>query len=318
MLAEALTNSPEIRVAAAAVRQSEAELERVRYDVAQKVIALHGKIQEQRTNIEKTRAIYEDEQSLHEKGNSTVEGVTKARVALTQAEDKLKEAMAQLPFTLGRQMRQNILTRVYPIPVQDKELLPRIAELMRSILSERDGTVSVEPFAPNNSLVISGTEAQHDKASQTLTRLRELGALDRGVPSMYRLKNPGFMQRLSKAVHQPCTFSFDETPLDDVVALLSEYTDLNISLVTPAKVPVTMTLSGVPLGAAIQALEDKYSLRFYVREYGILACDANYTVDSAIRLVDFWKNVPPPDSPSEPTTKPTPPATDTKAKKPPQ
>jgi hypothetical protein len=86
MLAEALKNNPDIRVAAAKVAEADAELNRTRLQVTQKVIALHHAF-------------------LAEKGAVDSALLDEARQALTLAKAKLAELEAQLPAMLGKVAR---------------------------------------------------------------------------------------------------------------------------------------------------------------------------------------------------------------------
>ncbi len=51
MLAEALRNNPDIRVAAAKLAEAEVELNRTRLQVMQKIVALHAAIASKKTEI---------------------------------------------------------------------------------------------------------------------------------------------------------------------------------------------------------------------------------------------------------------------------
>jgi hypothetical protein len=58
--------------------------------------------------------------------------------------------------------------------------------------------------------------------------------------------------------------------------------------------PVDVSLkTEVPLGAALQALEDLIpGLRFTVRDYGVLVTVGNRIPDGGVRVHDFWKHKP--------------------------
>jgi hypothetical protein len=102
MLAEALKNNPDIRVAAAKVAKADAELNRTRLQVTQKVVALYYAIDTQK----KTIALQEEKSGVLEaqfrSGKLPSEPVINARQELALAKAKLAELEAQLPALIGK------------------------------------------------------------------------------------------------------------------------------------------------------------------------------------------------------------------------
>lgn len=100
MLAEALKNNPDLRVAAAKLAEAEAELNRTRLQVTQKVVAQYYAIDTQKKTVEHQEAKL---RRLEQSANSiSISEVAEARQALALAKAKLAELEAQMPALLGK------------------------------------------------------------------------------------------------------------------------------------------------------------------------------------------------------------------------
>jgi hypothetical protein len=102
MLAEALKNNPDIRVAAANVTLAEAELNRTRLQVTQKVIALHAALASQQAEVAYRQSQYERIKKLEESKSVSSEIVQEAQQKLAAAKAKLAEVESQMPSLLGK------------------------------------------------------------------------------------------------------------------------------------------------------------------------------------------------------------------------
>lgn len=100
MLAEALKNNPDIRVAAANVTLAEAELNRTRLQVTQKIATLYHAIDAQKVVVEHQETKFKAMQ----KQATRIPGVDleSAKLTLTQAKAKLTELESQMPALLGK------------------------------------------------------------------------------------------------------------------------------------------------------------------------------------------------------------------------
>jgi outer membrane protein TolC len=101
VLQAAMSYHPDIRVAEAKVRASQAELDRARLDVAQRVIDFYGQWREQQ------RALASAEAGLRlaeqrQKVGRPVDEIIRARERVEAGRARLRELEAQLPFLLGR------------------------------------------------------------------------------------------------------------------------------------------------------------------------------------------------------------------------
>lgn len=105
------------------------------------------------------------------------------------------------------------------------------------------------------------------------------------------------MEKVHAALEKPVELEFNETPIRDVVDFLIEYVGINIVLVVadPAERdwPTTINIKGVPLGAAIQAIEDTHEVRFFVRDYGMMVVVGNRAIPGATPAVEWWRKLAP-------------------------
>jgi hypothetical protein len=102
MLAEALKNNPDIRVAIAKAAEAEAELNRTRLQVTQKLVALYYAIEMQQITVAHQEKKLQRVQNMAQRAAVSAEEVEEARQALTLAKAKLSELEAQMPALLGK------------------------------------------------------------------------------------------------------------------------------------------------------------------------------------------------------------------------
>ena len=101
MLAVALQHNPDIRAADAQLRVAEAERDRTRLAVVQRIVAYRGRWQKQRA------AVTVAEEEFHLAERTVPAGAFEAAQRKVAAErDKLRELRAELPFLLGRPLPQ--------------------------------------------------------------------------------------------------------------------------------------------------------------------------------------------------------------------
>lgn len=102
MLARALRDNPDVRVAEAKLREAEAELNRTRLAVAQKVIAAVTALERARKVAEDAEARYRRLQKLADGRGVSKEAVDEAALALALAKAEVAKLEADLPLLFGR------------------------------------------------------------------------------------------------------------------------------------------------------------------------------------------------------------------------
>lgn len=102
MLAVALKNNPDIRVAVAKLAEADAELSRTRLQVMQKVVTTYHAIETQKKTIAHQEVKCNRFERLLKGGVGMSEEAAEAKQELALAKAKLEELEAQLPVLLGK------------------------------------------------------------------------------------------------------------------------------------------------------------------------------------------------------------------------
>jgi hypothetical protein len=253
MLAQALKNNPDIRVAAAKLGEAEAELNRVRLQVMQKVVTLYHTTEMARSDVataERTLA------RIRELGPAVSrEELDAAQAALAAAKAKLAAVEAEVPYVIGKQP-----------PVGDVD-----AATLRGLLflSRMQAAGGRKADLSNTQFALFGLEAARRPVQGPLA------------------------DRIRKALDTPVSLRVTDGSVADVLRLLREQEPgLTIKYVPRqgAGPKLTFEMKDLPLGAALEYLQD--SLTDYVivmREYGLLLTVEDRAPPGAVSLHDFWK-----------------------------
>ena len=107
-----------------------------------------------------------------------------------------------------------------------------------------------------------------------------------------RLPQGPEVEKVRAVLDELTELQFIETPLGDVVDTLEDFHQVNITTdPAVADVPVTASIKGIPVAAALQLTEDiTPGVRFVVTDYGILA--TSDTSEHATRYIsanEFWR-----------------------------
>lgn len=106
------------------------------------------------------------------------------------------------------------------------------------------------------------------------------------------------VEKIRKALNQETSLDFDELPLEEVMKSLTETYNVNFLLDASGleeqgfaiDSPVTIHIANVPLGAALQAMEDSSRRRFVLRDYGIVYTTPTLPLaDVSVSAVKFWE-----------------------------
>src|SRR5207249_5267404 len=125
MLNKALKDNPDIRVADAKVREAEAELNRTRLQVTQKVLAFHYSRESQKAVVKFAEERMQYAQKLKETNAISTDDAKVAEQQLSAAKAKLAEIEAEMPYLLGQQQKFVVKSAAFPdgqtIIVQPRE-----------------------------------------------------------------------------------------------------------------------------------------------------------------------------------------------------
>jgi hypothetical protein len=262
MLAEALVHNPDIRVAEAKLREAEAELNRVRFQVLQKVSTLYHAVQAQREMIGAAE---------HRLPRASPQGRDNIILTLAQEQAKLASLQAELPAILGRP--------------------PHSASTDRS--GAATGDTAGIPFI-KHLFDLPQVGARTDGLAGTLW--------SNTVPEKPQLVQGAMADKIRKALDTSVTIDFSDKPFSKVFLFLEEKMGVSFHNLLPSNLmespEVNLHLKQVPLGAALQALEDTFDadsriginhMRFVIRDYGILVTTQDKLPQGATLLHDFWR-----------------------------
>lgn len=280
LIAQALRDNPDVRVAEAKVREAEAELNRARLLAIQKVVAhqhtidtLMAGVKTAEANYEAARAALQAAEAdlqraaeLFKKGAATQEEVNLARAkveqaraavriaqaALQAAKADLAKAQAELPYLLGKGSKEDAH-----------------AEAVKSALE--------------------WLKANQARDKERYSYLRALADAQR-VWETRQQPQGTVAEKVRKALDAPINLKVEEQSLGEVLEYLGHRMDVPIVDTLPRDLKakkLTLRLDKITLGAAFQLLEDVAGVQFAVRDYGILVSDK--LPSGVTRLHDFWK-----------------------------
>jgi hypothetical protein len=254
MLARALKDNPDIRVAAAKLGEAEAELNRVRLQVMQKVVTLYHTTELARTDVATAERALARMRALGKAVSR--EELDAAEAALAAAKAKLAAVEAEVPYVTGKQPQ---------MAAADTATLRGLLHLSRlQAAGALEGSF-------------------HDLATGGKA----------GVQLAPRPVQGPIADRLRKALDAPVSLRVTEGGVGDVLDLLRKKEPaLNIKFVPSPSAPqkLSLELKDLPLGAALEYLEDSLpGYRILVREYGLLITPTDRVPPGAVSLHDFWK-----------------------------
>jgi hypothetical protein len=274
MLAEALKNNPDIRVGEAKVREADAELNRVRLQVAHKVIAWRQAWEAQKTFVDSAEADAKRAQELHRRGAISQEEIGAVQQKLAQAKAKLAEMEAEMPLLLGKhpqaaKTEQRLRGEMGPVPLEIGFEFPTIESLRAAVRSSN--LVLAPPQVPPASMA--------DKIRK---------ALETPIKAEFKQKS---VKEFIKALEP------------NAPGLVIQVNDLyGEGGILDTK--IDFRCEGIPLSAVLQAIEDKIaaaarpkeeglypaSYRFVIRDYGLLFIPEDRLPPGAVLLQSFLKS----------------------------
>jgi hypothetical protein len=245
-LAQALKDNPDIRVAEAKLQEADAELNRTKLQVMQKVVALHADLQRARAKVAYAESQFKRFQQLHERKAVDETVLDEAQNTLAAAKAELASLEAQMPALLGKP--------------------PQKAEAEKGRQGHEAAVSAAVRF-------LSRMQAGQDQAEAL--GLLSLAAAQQAAPVPVA-------EKVRKALDTPVAVDFKDVLLSDVLKSLEDKTGILIrNKLAPNKDEnprITLKFSDpLPLRSVLQALEDEFPgseqgkfIRFVVRDYGLL------------------------------------------------
>jgi hypothetical protein len=311
LLAQAMQNNPDLRVAESKVHEAEAELNRIRFQVMQKVITLYHSVQAQKEVLKQVQTLVDTQKKRFESGRVAIEDLQSAATSLAQEKAKLANMEAELPAVLGK----------LPPAASQRSAA---AEALRYLAAQNNTSLALQAlaFSPDGKRLLYKDiwghlpETLRQEMNQYLS-VREDGQVVTWDPvtgrqltvlSHSRLAPKSAVtgsmgEKIRKALETPIAVEYQDKPLADVlkdlqqktpgVTFIARETTKWITQGNQSK-PLLLTLrfaEPVPLSAVLEAIEDAGSLRVTVREYGFFVSHPIDPIpEGATPLHEFLKN----------------------------
>lgn len=272
LLAKALNDNPDLRLAETKVREAEALLNKTRLEVMQKAIKMHQEREVYRAMLKEAQVRFEQHAKLFKTGAVTQVAMDAAKLGLQQAKANLAKVEADMPFLMGSH-----------------------SVAVSAIAFSPDGR-RIAALDPDSRVVLwdalTGKQLQYQQQliyyppSQALVVRQQQGAKIRDV------------------LNQTVQGDFEGSKVLDLLREKLKGTNLHTSgfdpsgqlrYLKPEQLPPQPKLhltEAIPLGAALQWFEDTHSYRFVVRDYGIVLVPASRLPPGAVLLLDVWKHPP--------------------------
>jgi hypothetical protein len=277
LVSQALRNNPDIRVAEAKVHEAELELQRTRIATAQKVAGLHGSIEIARKVRDEAEQRFRTAQRLFQAGNNVMsqEEMRTLKLAWERAIYEVAKLEAEMPALLGKLPGKLGEEKSKAEPAQaatDRALLWLLHRATDKVVEE-------------------ATRATDEKGEQELlSKYYEVLTIRRDAAPKGTMA-----ERIRKALDATVNGDYKDKQFAEVFKEFEKHFDgIAFRVVQdPPKGRMDINLGQVPLGSAIQAVNDILGeYRFVVRDYGILFTHRDMLPPGALLLHDFWKSEP--------------------------
>jgi hypothetical protein len=284
LIAQALQGNPDVRVAEAKMREAEAELNRTRLQVIQKIVAhqhnteaLESAVRTAEARLVVAEANYQlaeadnkrmaeinrkggasksDVDAIRAKAQQAAADIEAAKAALQAAKADHAKAQAELPYLLGKATKD------------DKAAADATRRGLEWLSSH-----------------------QIEGSSATANALRALAEANLAAWAAGQQPQGTVADKLRKSLDTPINLKVVDQHLDDLIAYLGRVTDVPV---VTNRAPrdllekkLTLDVKNVSVGAAFQLLEDLAGVQFGVRDYGILVTDK--LPPGVVSLHEFWK-----------------------------
>ena len=307
LLAQALKDNPDIRVAEAKMREAEAELNRVKLQVTQKVVAQQREIAACKAALKMAQAFYDRTLALGQVGAVSKEVLDDVEAKLQKAKADLARVETELSYILGSPptvRRRASLELLDALRRRSEAALPkgnspteqaRLKEQMEKAQRQLEEFMKLEMEQGRRQELQNKEKAK--TAGETIDFFPPALATIVRASERHASLPPAMADKIRKALDTPVKVDFSQATPKDILDFLQEHTK-GFNLVDQVHIdkaaPVTLRLTEpVPVGAVFQFLEDQYNWRFVIREYGIVVAQAGSMPPGAVNLHTFWKERPP-------------------------
>ncbi len=144
--------------------------------------------------------------------------------------------------------------------------------------SARIALINAEANFARSKATLSYLIGQAAPATTTRSETTTNAATLQTMPAPLQIPKGPMVEKVRKALDSATELSFTDTPLSDIMDYLADLHGIVTQVDTKhtgyglAEMKISLRLRGVPLAAALQAIEDEYPpIRFVVRDYGLLA-----------------------------------------------
>ncbi|HEV2948149.1 MAG TPA: hypothetical protein VGX70_12290 [Gemmataceae bacterium] len=292
MLNKALKDNPDIRVAEAKVREADAELNRTRLQVTQKVLAFHHARESQKAIIKVAEEDLQRIQKLEANKAVSQEEVKQAQQRLSASKAKLAEIEAEMPYLLGQQQR---------LAVGSATISPE----GKWLISNTDGTVKLW-----ESTIINPTKPSDIKWQTPILENSNSNFIDSGIFQFIGQVNQATKEtgtiadKVRKALETQVTVDYKQRTVHDILEdLKKKVPGLSIhDLSGVSQIVINLHIDGqVPLRTALEMLEDTGSvlhqsessgrLSFVLRDYGLLFAPNGNLPSDAVHISNLGRGL---------------------------
>lgn len=330
MLEIALTHNPDIKVAEAKAREAEAEVNRTRLAVTQKVVQLYNDLEAARAKAMRWQA---EANRLRNKA-ATGGGIDHAMMneieaQFVQAKAELAKLEAEMPYLLGqpkfkgvgaemavvqglkwlegndkaaldlalRHAKAEWLQATENLHRADADVVRWKAEVVRADKLLKEGTFDTQTRDEIYSQLAASNAARDEAAAKVDAANAKYEMLRAyASPKMDAAVSSPQSDKLRAALDKPMSAEFNDITLREVLTHIRKANpDLFINYKgTHEDVALpSAKFKDMPLGAVLQWLEDELpGNRIVVREYGLLIAPSDKLPPDALPLHDFWKAKP--------------------------
>jgi hypothetical protein len=276
MLAQALRDNADIRVAEAKVHETEAELHRVRLQVIQKVTVLTHEIDLAEKMAAEAKARYDQMTRSRQlaPGSVSDEDYRGAMLSWQRYLAELAVKKAELPFLLGKQQVGKA--------DDEKGRTERALYALQLAQAQHAWDKAAQDQAVAHGLAWLAAQQFQAKHGPVADKIR--AALDKRVTvDLKAATRAEAIRAVSEAVREAAPELVIHLRPQDLGAATQQGERDNV--------PLPVRLNDVPVAGALQYLEDILggNCRFVVRDYGLLFARTETLPPGAVLMTDFWK-----------------------------